>query len=152
MIKRKVCTLTHLRDLLIDKKLQIVVMFCLQVFPKVFNCVLQLFIRFFTIADLIAEEFTFLGEFFLCSQLSTQSIVQKSDHKISYALKVVNEHGIAQLFLHVLVTAFFRVVLVLKTLHSRMFAVLRTAERLNNDLIESLQMVLDSFILLFFII
>ena len=67
--EREVGSLAHLCDLLIHEELQVVILLILQVLRQLLNLLLQFFICFLHITNLLAEKFSFLREFLLSCQL-----------------------------------------------------------------------------------
>lgn len=141
--------MAHLSDLLVNKELQVVVLLILQVFGQLLDFLLQLRVGFLGVIDLVAEKLALLGKLLLRSQLARECVDEERSDHVADVLQVVNEHHVAQLLLHILVTpALVRQVILLVPLDPRNLAVLTTAERLSQQLIESDQVVLDPLILL----
>ena len=139
--------MAHLSDLLIDEELQVISFLVLKVLCQLSYLLLQVFIGFLDVADLLAEEFSFLGELFLCCELARQSVMQELDEHLSEFFDVIYEHDVAELLFLFDVAAVLRQVVCLVALNARLRAILGATESLCEHLIEGLEMVLDSLVL-----
>ena len=131
-IEGEVSALAHLRDLLVNKQLQVVVLLVLEIFGQLVNRLLQVIVLLLHVAHLLAEELSLLRKLLLCGQLPRERIVHEGHHQISDILNIVDEHDIAELLLHVVVAALLRQVVLLVALQPGRLPVLRTAEGLGH--------------------
>ena len=103
-IEGEVSSLTHLGDLFVNKELQVVVLLVFEVFSELVNLLLEIFIHLLDIADLLTEELSLLRELLFCCELARKCIMHKGHNQVSDVLDIVDEHHIAQLFFHIVVT------------------------------------------------
>jgi len=117
-IETEVCPLAHLCDLLVDEKLQIVVLFIFEVIRESLDFLLELLVGFLGVADLLAEKLTLFSELFLSCELARESVVQEGHDKVADFFDVIDEHHVAKLLFHVVIAATLREVLHLESFNT----------------------------------